>query len=88
MPSLVKFEIDCGWMVFAGKNPVDYFKKYPNRIPLIHVKDFEKRAGNETDMRGAELGTGVGRLPADLQGRRTGGTASIISSSRKVRSRA
>jgi sugar phosphate isomerase/epimerase len=58
-PSLVKFEIDCGWMVFAGKNPVDYFKKHSQRIALIHVKDFEKRGAGETEMRGAELGTGV-----------------------------
>jgi len=58
-PALVKFEIDCGWMVFAGKNPVDYFKRHPQRIALIHVKDFQKREANDTDMRGAELGTGV-----------------------------
>jgi sugar phosphate isomerase/epimerase len=58
-PSLVKFEIDCGWMVFAGKNPIDYFKRHPKRIPLIHVKDFEKRTTNDSDMHGAELGTGV-----------------------------
>ncbi len=58
-PALVKFEIDCGWMVFAGKNPADYFERHPKRIPLIHVKDFEKRTAGDTDMRGAELGTGV-----------------------------
>src|ERR1700691_760903 len=39
-PALVKFEIDCGWMIFGGRNPIDYFKKYPNRFPMIHVKDF------------------------------------------------
>ena len=26
-PQLVKFEIDCGWMVLGGRNPVDYLKK-------------------------------------------------------------
>lgn len=61
-PELVKFEIDCGWMVFAGRNPVDYFRKYPNRFPLIHVKDFlahhDHRAGS-AEMLGAELGRGV-----------------------------
>jgi len=60
-PGLVKFEIDCGWMTFAGRNPVDYFKKFPNRFPLIHVKDYlpaaDKSASKE--MRGAELGHGV-----------------------------
>jgi len=61
-PELVKFEIDCGWMAFAGRNPIDYFKKYPNRFPLIHVKDFlaprDKSAGN-AQMLGAELGRGM-----------------------------
>src|SRR5277367_3283147 len=42
---LVQFEIDCGWMMVAGHNPVRYFKKYPNRFPMIHVKDFLKLAG-------------------------------------------
>ena len=64
-PELVKFEIDCGWMVFAGRNPIDYFKKYPNRFPMIHVKDFlaardkSAGAGSAAEMLGAELGHGV-----------------------------
>jgi sugar phosphate isomerase/epimerase len=39
-PSLVKFELDCGWMTTAGRNPIDYFTKYPGRYPLMHAKDF------------------------------------------------
>ncbi len=62
-PQLVKFEIDCGWMVFAGHNPIDYFSKYPNRFPMIHVKDFlaahDKGAAASGAMLGAELGRGV-----------------------------
>jgi sugar phosphate isomerase/epimerase len=64
-PELVKFEIDCGWMVFAGRNPIDYFKKYPYRFPMIHVKDFlaphdkSAVAGAAQVMLGAELGRGV-----------------------------
>jgi len=64
-PELVKFEIDCGWMIFAGRNPIDYFKKYPKRFPMIHVKDFlaahdkSAVAGSTAEMRGAELGRGV-----------------------------
>lgn len=53
---LVKFEIDCGWMIFAGRNPIDYFKGYPNRFPMIHVKDF---LPGKAPMLGAELGRGV-----------------------------
>jgi sugar phosphate isomerase/epimerase len=64
-PELVKFEIDCGWMIFAGHDPIEYFKKYPNRFPMIHVKDFlpahdkSANAGNAGPMLGAELGHGV-----------------------------
>jgi sugar phosphate isomerase/epimerase len=63
-PALVQFEIDCGWMVFAGRNPVDYFKKYPGRIPLIHVKDFQPKknkngAPMSEEMLGSELGRGT-----------------------------
>ena len=39
--SLVKFEIDCGWMSVAGANPVEYFRNYPGRFRMIHVKEFQ-----------------------------------------------
>lgn len=54
-PALVKFEIDCGWMVVGGRNPIDYFKQYPRRFPMIHVKDFLPGAAHP----GAELGGGM-----------------------------
>jgi sugar phosphate isomerase/epimerase len=41
-PKLVVFEMDCGWVVAAGKNPVDYLRKTPERFPLLHIKDFVK----------------------------------------------
>ncbi|MDB6013172.1 MAG: xylose isomerase [Gammaproteobacteria bacterium] len=58
-PKLVKFEIDCGWMIFAGHDPVGYLQKYPQRFPMIHVKDFLPRENGSTEMRGAELGHGT-----------------------------
>lgn len=54
-PALVKFEIDCGWMVVGGRNPIDYFKQYPDRFPMIHVKDFLPAPAHP----GAELGQGM-----------------------------
>lgn len=57
-PKRVKFQIDCGWMIFAGHDPMAYFKQYPHRFPLIHVKDFLAREKGSTDMQGAELGHG------------------------------
>jgi sugar phosphate isomerase/epimerase len=43
-PSKVMFQLDLYWCVVGGKNPVDYFKKYPGRFELWHIKD-EKEIG-------------------------------------------
>ena len=38
-PSLVFFEMDVYWTVMGQQDPVEYMKKYPNRIRLLHIKD-------------------------------------------------
>ncbi|HYM42314.1 MAG TPA: sugar phosphate isomerase/epimerase [Steroidobacteraceae bacterium] len=58
-PSLVQFEIDCGWMVLGGRDPRDYFGHYPHRFPMIHVKDFLPAAVGGAEHPGAELGHGM-----------------------------
>ena len=61
---LVKLELDCGWMVAAGHNPVEYFHRYPNRYRMVHIKDFVKPAKPSTSLasqdvpQGTVLGTG------------------------------
>jgi sugar phosphate isomerase/epimerase len=37
---LLKLELDCGWAVVAGKDPVAYLTRYPERYTLLHIKDF------------------------------------------------
>lgn len=54
---LVQFELDCGWVHAGGKNPADYFKANPGRMPLMHAKDF--LPGGAKDYPGAELGRGT-----------------------------
>lgn len=39
--NLVKLEMDLGWAKVAGQDPVAYFKRYPGRFPLVHIKDFK-----------------------------------------------
>jgi sugar phosphate isomerase/epimerase len=58
-PQLVRFEIDCGWMVLGGRDPRAYFEHYPGRFPMIHVKDFLPAAVHGTEHPGAELGHGM-----------------------------
>jgi sugar phosphate isomerase/epimerase len=40
-PKYVKMELDLCWISVAGKDPIEYFNKYPGRFPLVHVKDMK-----------------------------------------------
>jgi len=40
-PRLANFELDCFWCVRAGKDPVDYFTRFPARFPQLHIKDLK-----------------------------------------------
>jgi sugar phosphate isomerase/epimerase len=44
-PAKVTMEMDCGWVVVGGKNPVDYLTRYPSRFSMLHVKDFKMGHG-------------------------------------------
>ena len=37
-PALVKIELDLCWIAAAGKDPLEYFRRYPGRFPMVHVK--------------------------------------------------
>ncbi len=41
-PRFVKMEMDLCWVSVAGKDPVEYFNRYPGRFPLVHVKDMKE----------------------------------------------
>ncbi len=58
-PSLVCMEIDLYWIVRASKSPDDYFKKYPGRFELWHVKDMHKTDPDKN----ADLGQGRINFP-------------------------
>lgn len=38
-PSLVFFEMDVYWTVMGANDPVEYMRKYPDRIKALHIKD-------------------------------------------------
>ena len=42
-PKLVDFEMDLYWVVRAGNDPVEWFKKHPGRFTMVHVKDMDKQ---------------------------------------------
>jgi len=58
---LVKMEMDVGWLVAAGRDPVAYLDAYPGRYPLLHVKDLKAgfRPNVELHVDATEVGSGV-----------------------------
>jgi sugar phosphate isomerase/epimerase len=50
-PKYANFEMDVFWVKHPGQDPVALLKKYPNRFPLMHLKD--RRPGTE----GNQFGT-------------------------------
>jgi sugar phosphate isomerase/epimerase len=58
-PAKVTMEMDCGWVIVGGKNPVDYLTRYPTRISMLHVKDFKLgESGTKSEPVSTEMGRG------------------------------
>ena len=61
-PSLVTFELDCGWAIVAGVAPETLMQRYPKRFAMLHVKDFKLSGVPEyethDDAKVTELGQG------------------------------
>jgi sugar phosphate isomerase/epimerase len=57
-PGTVDFEMDIYWVSTPGEDPEAWFKKYPNRFRLCHVKDRMKSARPEEHEASCDLGTG------------------------------
>lgn len=39
-PEKVFFEMDVYWAVYGRVSPVEYFKNYPGRFTVLHIKDY------------------------------------------------
>jgi sugar phosphate isomerase/epimerase len=86
----VKMELDICWTVAAEQDPVVYFKKYPGRFPLIHVKDWLKNGkpgapyagalGPDTKFTGEMANVGQGSIDwkSVLAGAQTAGVKHFI----------
>jgi len=70
---LVHMELDLGWVIVAGKDPLDYFKKYPGRFPLWHLKDMDMDKKEST-----EFGKGGLDIPAMMAHKEDSGVKHIF----------
>lgn len=48
-PKFVNFEMDVFWVKHPGQDPVALLKKYPQRFPLMHLKDRRIGTPNSQD---------------------------------------
>src|SRR6478672_5474009 len=65
---LVDYEMDIYWVVTAGQDPEAWFKKYPDRFRLCHVKDRQRDVAlTETKNVSVVVGKGAINFPVVLK---------------------
>lgn len=69
----LKAEIDTYWVKYAGIDPIEYMKKYADRIPLIHIKDMDMDTREFT-----EIGRGTMNIDAIIKFAMENGTQWLI----------
>lgn len=72
-PGLVHMELDLGWVIVGGKDPLDYFNTHPGRFPLWHLKDMDIEKKHSV-----EFGKGKLNIPAMLKERKHSGLKYIF----------
>ena len=60
-PAVVSFEMDAGWVMASGADPVFLLKKYPGRFKFMHVKDLKASTTSNYSMHmdPTEVGSGI-----------------------------
>ncbi len=64
-PALVSMEMDIGWVVAAGADPVAYLAKYPGRYSSLHIKDLRSDGIPNTNLKMVSTVIGQGIVPWD-----------------------
>ncbi|NMO96452.1 sugar phosphate isomerase/epimerase family protein [Paenibacillus lemnae] len=75
-PEFLQVEMDVCWVQFAGQDPLAYINKYAGRLPLLHLKDFDKDENG--GLKTLELSQGIVDLPAVIQAASDAGTQWLI----------
>lgn len=80
-PGLVHMELDLGWVIVGGKDPLDYFKRFPGRFPLWHLKDMDM-----VEKQSTEFGTGGLDIAAMMAHQKASGVKHIFIEQEEYRS--
>lgn len=76
-PKLVTLQMDVGWVVAGGSDPMVWFKKYPGRFELLHMRDVKPMAGHEHPV-GVDLGDGIVKFDAILKAKKQAGAKYFV----------
>ena len=60
----LSLELDLGWVKRAGHDPIEWIKRFGNRISAAHVKDIAPEGGNADEDGWADVGHGIMDWPA------------------------
>ena len=63
-PSLLSMEMDLGWVVAAGRDPVATMRRYALRVAMLHVKDMVRDPAAPVGYRSVAVGEGIIDWPA------------------------
>jgi sugar phosphate isomerase/epimerase len=83
-PSLVKLEVDAGWMAAGGADPAKIIAANADRVKLLHFKDFStitppiNELGPTAGGHIVDLGTGVAPLKAAYEAAKRAGVEYFI----------
>ncbi len=71
---LVTMQIDTYWIRYGGYEAVDYFRKYPGRFKMWHIKDMAVGESRES----TEIGSGTLDFPAIFKLRKKAGMECVF----------
>ena len=62
----LQLEPDIGWMAIAGEDPAEYLKRYADRAPVLHFKDYYRAPGADSFIF-RPTGYGIAQFPALME---------------------
>jgi sugar phosphate isomerase/epimerase len=66
-PGLVQYQMDVFWIAWPGQNPVQLLNRYPDRFPLMHLKDLKRGVtGSQTGQAPEEVSVALGSGSIDF----------------------
>jgi len=58
-PSQLRLEIDLGWVLVGGADPLDVLVRHANQVDMLHVKDFVRDPSTPLGFRSVDVGQGL-----------------------------